>query len=234
MAIGLAKMFGFEFPENFNMPYIAKSIQEFWRRWHISLSSWFRDYLYISLGGNRASKRRTYINLFIVFLATGFWHGASWSFVVWGLLHGLFLIIERSGFDKILKKLFFPLPHLYTLLIVLVGWVLFRSDTLTYALNYLGIMFGMVHHEVDDTKLYFILNSKYYLTLIIGLVSSTRIYYWLKEKYELKSANWNPSLQKKLDNGFQFTSLLFYISILILTTMFLVSNSYNPFIYYKF
>ncbi|NCA80692.1 MAG: MBOAT family protein, partial [Sphingobacteriia bacterium] len=114
MAIGLARMFGFELLENFNSPYIAKSIKEFWKRWHISLSSWFRDYLYIPLGGNRKSNSRTYLNLIIVFFITGLWHGAAWNFVIWGLIHGLFLIIERLGFDKILKKLPNIIQHAYT------------------------------------------------------------------------------------------------------------------------
>jgi len=142
MAIGLGKMFGFDLLENFNFPYIARSIQEFWRRWHISLSTWFRDYLYIPLGGNRVGKHRVYFNLFIVFLLTGFWHGASWNFIVWGLFHGLFLIIERVGFGKFLEKLWSPIRHFYTLFVVLISWVFFRADDLPYALSYLKTMFG--------------------------------------------------------------------------------------------
>ena len=142
MAIGLGRMFGFEFLENFNFPYIAKSVKEFWRRWHMSLSSFFRDYVYISLGGNRISTSRTYLNLIIVFFLTGFWHGASWSFVVWGLFHGLFMVIERLGFEKVLEKSWKPLANFYTLLVVIFAWVLFRADTLQYALGYWKAMFN--------------------------------------------------------------------------------------------
>jgi alginate O-acetyltransferase complex protein AlgI len=142
MAIGLGKMFGLNFLENFNFPYISKSIQEFWRRWHISLSSWFRDYLYIPLGGNRKGPYRTYFNLFFVFLITGFWHGASWNFVVWGLFHGMFLIIERLGLGKLLAKTWAPINHSYVILVAMVGWVFFRADDLPLALEYLGAMFS--------------------------------------------------------------------------------------------
>src|SRR5690606_29257364 len=136
MAIGLGRMLGFNFKENFNYPYISKSIQEFWRRWHISLSTWFRDYLYISLGGNRKGVTRTYINLFIVFFVTGFWHGAAWSFIFWGLFHGLFLVLERS---KILNTQKWPLffQHVYVIVVVMVGWVFFRAETLNEAFKYL-------------------------------------------------------------------------------------------------
>ncbi|MCK5775816.1 MAG: MBOAT family protein, partial [Bacteroidales bacterium] len=127
MAIGLAKMFGFDLLENFNFPYISKSIQEFWRRWHISLSSWFRDYLYIPLGGNRIGVVRTYINLFIVFFVTGLWHGSSWNFVVWGLVHGFFIVIERIGFKNVLAKTPAIISTSYTLFIAMMAWVLFRA-----------------------------------------------------------------------------------------------------------
>src|SRR5690554_7029994 len=131
MAIGLGKMLGFNFKENFDYPYISKSIREFWRRWHISLSSWFRDYLYIPLGGNQKGKYRTYVNLLIVFFLTGLWHGASWNFVIWGLFHGFFIIIERLNIIKVPTR-FYVIGNIYTLLIVMIGWVLFRSENLEY------------------------------------------------------------------------------------------------------
>ena len=134
MAIGLGKMFGFTFPENFNYPYIATSITDFWHRWHITLSSWFRDYLYIPLGGNRVPKWRVYANLLTVFFLCGLWHGATWTFVVWGLFHGFFLIIERAGLKNWLER-HRAVRHVYTLLAVMVGWVFFRSDTFAGADN---------------------------------------------------------------------------------------------------
>ena len=129
MAVGLGKMFGFEFMENFNYPYISQSIREFWRRWHISLSSWFRDYLYIPLGGNRCSETRNHLNLLIVFFLCGLWHGASWTFVIWGLYHGFFIVLEHAGLGRVLDRQARPLRHSYALLVVLVGWVIFRAPT---------------------------------------------------------------------------------------------------------
>ena len=142
MAIGLARLFGFRFPENFRYPYVATSVQDFWRRWHISLSSWFRDYVYVPLGGNRASPLRTYLNLVIVFFLCGLWHGASWSFVVWGLYHGAFLVIERLGAAAWLERRSPFLRHTYVMLVVLVGWVFFRADTMSQAGAYLAAMAG--------------------------------------------------------------------------------------------
>lgn len=141
MAIGLAMMFGFHFPENFNKPYSAVSIQDFWRRWHMTLSRWFRDYLYIPLGGSREGRARTYFNLFLVFGLCGLWHGANWTFLVWGLWHGLFLVIERTPFGALLEKSPRLLRHFYVLLVVMVGWVFFRAPTMTHAMHYLDAMF---------------------------------------------------------------------------------------------
>src|SRR5262249_27762906 len=143
MAIGLAKMFGFQFKENFNYPYIAASVTDFWRRWHISLSTWYRDYLYIPLGGNRHGKARLYFNLVTVFFLCGLWHGASWTFILWGLFHGTFLVLERMGLGQLLEKAWAPVRHLYALLVVMVGWVLFKATTFSQALAYLGAMVGL-------------------------------------------------------------------------------------------
>lgn len=142
MAIGLALMIGFTFPINFNYPYVARSMTEFWRRWHISLSSWFRDYVYVPLGGNRVSPVRTYVNLAIVFLLCGIWHGAAWTFVLWGLAHGLFLILERLGLGRVIARWPAPLQHAYVMLLVMITWVLFRADGVGQAFSYLGAMLG--------------------------------------------------------------------------------------------
>ncbi len=141
MAVGLGRMFGFQFPENFNYPYISRSIQEFWRRWHITLSTWFRDYLYIPLGGSRQGAVKTYRNLVVVFLLCGLWHGASWNFVVWGALHGVFLALERRVLKRVLQSVPRLFCHVYTLLVVLVAWVFFRVERLPDALAYLQTMF---------------------------------------------------------------------------------------------
>ena len=165
MAIGLAKIFGFDFPENFNYPYIAQSVKEFWRRWHISLSTWFRDFLYIPLGGSKGSNQKTIRNLLIVFFCTGFWHGASWNFIVWGMFHGLFLLLERIGLEKILTKAWKPIRIGYTLLVVMIGWVFFRATDLNHAIGYLNKMISiqgdenvqMFLIEYLDTKTIFLL-----------------------------------------------------------------------------
>ncbi len=137
MAIGLGRMFGFRFPENFRWPYIADTVQGFWRRWHMSLSTWFRDYLYVPLGGNRLSSGRVYVNLVTVFFLCGLWHGASWNFVIWGLFHGAFLVVERLGLADAVMRLWRPLRHVYVLIVVMVGWVFFRAETLPAAIGFL-------------------------------------------------------------------------------------------------
>jgi alginate O-acetyltransferase complex protein AlgI len=142
MAIGIGRTLGFDFPDNFNQPYRSRSIQEFWRRWHMTLSRWFRDYVYIPLGGNRLGVARTYLNLLVVFMLTGLWHGASWNFLVWGLIHGMFLIFERIGLGKWLKSAWTPLAHFYTIGLVLVGWVFFRAENIPSAVAFLKVMIG--------------------------------------------------------------------------------------------
>nr|AXS01263.1 mboat family protein [uncultured bacterium] len=221
MAIGLGKMFGFDFRENFNYPYISKTITEFWRRWHISLSTWFRDYLYIPLGGNRTGN--VYVNLFIVFAVTGFWHGASFNFLVWGLWHGLFLIIERTlKLTEVQKKGFVPLRYLFTMLIVIIGWVFFRVEGLEEALKYLGIMFGIVQPENIGFTVWYYLDGRAILALAIAIVASIPI---SKSKFfeTVKHyINWQYA-------SACLTLLLFFVSII-----FVVSSSYNPFIYFRF
>jgi alginate O-acetyltransferase complex protein AlgI len=222
MAIGLGRMFGFEFLENFNYPYTSKTITEFWHRWHISLSSWFRDYLYIPLGGNR--KGNVYVNLFIVFILTGFWHGASFNFIAWGLWHGLFLIVERLLTAREVKsKYLVPLRYTLTMLIVVVGWVFFRSPDLHYALSYLGIMFGIVKTQNVWFTVWYYFSPKNIFMICLSALASTSI---------IKSASnflkiQNNFIIKKITSGILL--VLFFACIVIVT-----STSYNPFIYFRF
>lgn len=225
MAIGLGKMFGFEFMENFNLPYISESITEFWRRWHISLSTWFKEYLYIPLGGNRKGKIRTYINLLIVFLATGIWHGASWNFVVWGLFNGFFLVIERIKLKELLdkNKLKF-INHIYALLVIIFGWVLFRADTLKSALQYMKIMVSPSKQLVNfDTSL--IINNRNIMMIIVVILFSgilQTIFNKLKNKEKIKEIY------------HRYFEVIVICLLMFISIMMLASNTYNPFIYFRF
>lgn len=214
MAIGIGRMFGFTFPINFNYPYISKSMTEFWRRWHISLSSWFKDYVYIPLGGNRVSKRRIYINLFIVFAATGIWHGANWTFLVWGLWHGLFLIIEKflnvKEWQWNLWKT--SLRRFYVILVFIIGWVFFRSDSIDFAMQYLHAMFTF---DVSiSSKLLELINAKTLIFLLIAIYASTPIFKNIIEKRYF---------------GEVVAFVIFCFSII-----FLSDATYNPFLYFRF
>jgi alginate O-acetyltransferase complex protein AlgI len=234
MAIGLARMFGFEFKENFNFPYISSSIKEFWRRWHISLSSWFKDYLYIPLGGNRLSPLVTYRNLLIVFFCTGFWHGASWNFLIWGLFHGLFLVIERLGFDKLLEKLPRTVGHIYSLVVVLVGWVFFRADTLGQALYFLKTMFGVgnVTADINIVKEYF--TPEFILISIIGIISSTRIFVIIGDSLKKLIESVSGIKIFFIKDIAKFTYIIGIVIILLITLSYMATNSYSPFIYFRF
>lgn len=224
MAIGLGHMLGFNFLENFNYPYISKSVQEFWRRWHISLSTWFRDYLYIPLGGNRKGTLRTYINLLIVFFCTGLWHGASFNFIVWGLFYGFFLILERLFLGKLLKKLPTFVGRLYTLIIILIGWVFFRAEDLTHALKYIVAMFNFGNFGL--------VRATAQLNNLTGIIMVVAI---------LFSAPLLPYLKKKLiafSDGNETPALIFNVAgcilLLLLSIVFLTGSDYNPFIYFRF
>jgi alginate O-acetyltransferase complex protein AlgI len=229
MAIGLGKMLGFDFLENFNFPYISKSIREFWQRWHISLSNWFRDYLYISLGGNRVSNKRTYINLFIVFFLTGLWHGASWNFVIWGLIHGVFIVVERLGFDKFLDRAKI-IRNLYTLFVVVIAWVFFRLETFADASSYIATMFSGTSSEVHYHFSMF-LSMETTLIFIIAIIMSFNGFNltvcYLKNKFQLI----NNSTSVKTFELLKYFGLL---SIFIYSIMSVASGSYNPFIYFRF
>ncbi len=223
MAIGLGRMFGFRFLENFNYPYISKSISEFWQRWHISLATWFKQYLYIPLGGNRVSPVRTYVNLFVVFLVTGVWHGASWTFVLWGVWNAIFICFEKFvGWHKPKdeSKYISALRHVYAMLVFVLGLVAFRSINMDYAWDYLQQMFMLNQPEVL-TEVDFGINNKFILMLVLGIICSAPIFKnMLYVKYEHK-------VLRSIINIWIF--ILFYWS-----TISLASSTYNPFIYFRF
>ena len=221
MAIGLGLIFGFHFMENFNYPYISKSITEFWRRWHISLSTWFKQYLYIPLGGNRISKNRTYINLGIVFLLTGIWHGASWNFVFWGLWNGFFIILEKmTGWHNETDKLSIKiLKHLYTIFVFVLGWVMFRADNMTYAWTYLKNMFGLVPvHDITYKMIYYVDNVEI-ITLIIGILCAMPIFRNMIH------------IEKK---PVKLLVNIWLLVLFILSSASIAASTYNPFIYFRF
>lgn len=232
MAIGLGKMVGFDFKENFNYPYVAQSIQDFWRRWHISLSSWFRDYLYIPLGGNRGSKARTYRNLLIVFFVTGLWHGASWNFIIWGLYHGVFLLIERAGLGKRLDRTWPPLAHLYTLLVVLVGWVFFRAATLPAAIAYLQKMAGLAPQaSAAAYPLSYFINAEVIVSLLFGVMLATPVYHEFQRGWaQVQARLVYPAVRHLLDSAYA----LGLFGLFIMAVMYLAADTYNPFIYFRF
>lgn len=228
MAIGLGKMFGFDFLENFNYPYIARSVGEFWRRWHISLSSWFRDYVYIPLGGSRKGLPKTIRNLLIVWTITGFWHGASWTFMLWGFYFGVLIVLERLGLAKILSRLSKPIQHLYLIVIVMIGWVFFRADNFTYSISYLSTMFGLNNTSLIDGNALIYLND-YWMVYVIGIICSIPIIPWLKEKLYSNNKNQN---QVKL--VLSFTLPIVYMILMVFSMILLVNSTYNPFIYFRF
>ena len=228
MAIGLGHMFGFKFLENFNYPYISRSIQEFWHRWHISLSTWFRDYLYIPLGGNRKGSIRTYANLIVVFFLCGLWHGASWTFIAWGLYHGFFLIIERAGVKALVDRMPLALGHSYALLVIMGGWVLFASDSFSHALYYLSAMGGF------DSVLKPVYYQDYFKTDLIwaaicGIIFSTPLLPIISKSWP-KLTNRIPFIEHPLRFG-QVAGLL---ALLLFSIAFLASGTFNPFIYFRF
>ena len=226
MAVGLGHMFGFQFVENFNYPYISRSIQEFWRRWHISLSTWFRDYLYIPLGGSRVSPCRTYLNLITVFFLCGLWHGASWNFVIWGMLHGFFLVLERQKWTGWLERAWMPLRHAYTLLVVLTGWVFFRANDLHSALAFLRAMGGFGH--VTDAYLgspTMYLDRLTLTALCAAVIASMPVLKIVAAQKDL-----HPSWGVPLAIGRMAALCVLFI----LCATQLALGTYNPFIYFRF
>lgn len=217
MAIGLGKMFGFEFLENFNYPYIATSITDFWRRWHISLSSWFRDYIYIPLGGNRVSKAKWIRNIMIVWMLTGLWHGAEWNFIFWGLYFGVLLIIEKLFLDKYLKKLPKIISRIYTLLLVMISFIIFNGNNILQNIGGLVGIGGVP--AVSQESIYYL--KSYFVVIIIGIIGATPI---------LK----NIANSNKIHKLMNILEPIFLLLILLISTSYIVDGSFNPFLYFRF
>jgi alginate O-acetyltransferase complex protein AlgI len=267
MAIGLAKLFGIDFLENFNYPYSARSITDFWRRWHISLSTWFRDYLYIPLGGNRCSPARNYANLVTVFFLCGLWHGASWTFAAWGLFHGAFLVLERmkpaqiiglaqngvrhrcakhpsgrSGngprprFEpgRIIDSFWSPVRHIYTLLVVSVGWVLFRADNVAQATAFLKAMAGLGSGAGLEYHIGLYIDSQLVLALIAGAIGSAPLVPLVIRAREAVVAGATGILRAGLDAGFALVDVAGHSLLLLASAMLLAAGTHNPFIYFRF
>lgn len=214
MAIGLGKMFGFNFLENFDYPYISKSITEFWRRWHMSLGTWFRDYIYIPLGGNRVSVPRHIFNMFIVWFLTGFWHGASWNYIIWGLYFFVFLVIEKYVFGNKFEKVPKIFRHLYALIVILVGWVIFKEENSFLLLKYLKAMFSVGLKPTIGGVTYYL--KEYCIEIFLGIIFSANIL-------------------KAFEKGKKtIPAISIYFILLILSIVSLFSSSYNPFIYFRF
>jgi alginate O-acetyltransferase complex protein AlgI len=234
MAIGLGKMFGFDFIENFNQPYAAQSIRDFWRRWHISLSTWFRDYLYIPLGGSHCSERRNQANLLAVFVLCGLWHGASWTFVVWGLYHGGFIVLERTQMGRRLERLEPALRHLYTLLVVLVGWVFFRAPTIQGAIAYLANMVGMTRGTAIDTSWQSIMTHQASAALLAGIICCTPVWPRVKRWASKKMESWPETWQGPAQTTGAWLQVLWTTGLLLVSVTWLAGGTYNPFIYFRF
>ena len=224
MAIGLGRIFGFHFPENFNYPYISKSITEFWRRWHISLSTWFKDYVYIPLGGNREGKYKQIRNILIVWLLTGIWHGANWTFLIWGLLFGIILIIEKIWLNKFMEKLPSFIRRIYVLFIVMILFIIFNAENMSVALTNIKGLFGMNGEAfVNDYTLHYL--KSYLPVLIIALLGSTPFIKILIDKLRKN---------KYVNNIINILEPILIVVILVVVTSYLIDNSYNPFLYFRF
>ena len=217
MARGLGRMLGFEFCINFNYPYISKSVTEFWRRWHISLSTWFRDYVYIPLGGNRCGKLRQCFNILVVWALTGFWHGAGWNFLFWGFYYGVLLLLEKLLLGKFLRRAPALVQHLYTMVIVVIGWVFFASPDLSTALNYLGVMFSLEAGTMGTMTIV----GPWIGMAILGVLASTPLAKGIWERLQHRKA-------------MPLVEAVLCLAALLLCTASLVSDSYNPFLYFRF
>jgi len=233
MAVGLGKMFGFQFIENFNFPYTAQSIRDFWRRWHISLSTWFRDYVYIPLGGNRVSAARNHFNLVAVFFLCGLWHGASWTFVVWGLAHGIFLVLERTRFGEICDRLPRPLRHIYTLFVVMMCWVLFRADTFSIAADYFAALFGAGRVEQAQPLQRYATNEVIW-ALCLGAAFAAPLWGGIKSAGQRLSQFIPQSLHGIYFGAGQVVEIILVVALLLISSAWLAGGTYNPFIYFRF
>ncbi|MCH5317937.1 MAG: MBOAT family protein [Eubacterium sp.] len=223
MAIGLGRLFGFKFMENFDHPYISGSITEFWRRWHMSLGSWFRDYVYIPLGGNRVSKPRWFFNIFVVWMATGLWHGAAWNFVLWGLMFAVLLVIEKLWLLEPLKKLK-VINHVYVLFLVMISFVIFDASSITDAFSYIAAMFGGQDIPIVTLETVYYLRS-YLIILIIAIIGATPL-----PKKIADAAEKN----KRTHTAFSIAEPVALMVLLIVCTAFLIDGSFNPFLYFRF
>ena len=221
MAIGLGRMFGFHFLENFNYPYISKSITEFWRRWHMSLSSWFKDYVYIPLGGSRCGKTKLIRNIFVVWFLTGLWHGASWNFIIWGLLFGIVLVIEKLFLQKVLDKTPNIFKHIYVLFIVMISFVIFNGENI---INNIQGLFGINNIPfINNVSIHYIKN--YLIILIISILTCTPLFKNIIEK--LKN-------NKHINKVINILEPIYLVLLLFIVTVYLIDNSYNPFLYFRF
>lgn len=224
MAIGIGRMIGFKFPENFNSPYVSKSITEFWRRWHITLGAWMKDYLYIPLGGNRSkSITRVYLNLWVVFLISGLWHGASWNFIIWGAFHGLFLILDRLFFLKFLKQIGSFLSTIITFFLAVMGWVIFRIESVSDAMIYYQRLFFINEGTYDA-----VVSIKFISILVIAIVFSF-----------LTAFAWGRNIERSVFYSYQKPLQLLSMGVLcgmlaFLSICSITSSSFNPFIYFRF
>ena len=222
MAIGLSRFFGFDFKPNFDHPYTATSVQDFWRKWHISLSQWFRDYLYIPLGGNRVDKNTYIRNIFIVWFCTGLWHGANWTFILWGLYYGCLLLLEKFFLREKLEKLPKPISHIYTLLVVLIGWVFFMSPNITTAFSTLGKMISIGTTTFANNQAKFMLKS-YFIVFVLAILLSTKVYdriqIFVYNQYKMKAV---------------YTTWTIYMILIIVCIAFIVGGTYHSFLYFAF
>ncbi|MBP6143144.1 MAG: MBOAT family protein [Proteocatella sp.] len=225
MAIGLGKMFGFEFMENFDHPYISRSVTEFWRRWHISLGTWFREYVYIPLGGNRCSRIRQIRNIMAVWMLTGLWHGASWNFVVWGIYYACLLLIEKMFLKKLIDNAPAIISHVYCMLAVIIGWVLFASRDIESAAAYLGVMSGASGNVLVDNAFIYYLKSNAVM-LVISLLFSTGIFKEIFEPEEISD-----KIRTRVSHS---AAVILHAFILFMSTAYLVTETYNPFLYFRF
>lgn len=225
MAIGLGMIFGFKFPENFNYPYMATSVTDFWRRWHMTLSSWFKDYVYIPLGGNRKGSVRTYLNMGLVFLLVGLWHGANWTFVVWGLLHAFVMMIERLKSGILVQWMPTPLKHSYTLIVLLISWVFFRGESLPEAVNFIRVMFNSLNQDLIYYSTDYFVKNDVILALLLGVFIASPL---LSSSFNfMNRINFPPVTS----NVFR---LLTFIFLFLLSLVFISAETYQSFIYFRF
>ena len=220
MAIGIGKMFGFEFLENFNYPYIAKSITDFWRRWHISLSTWFRDYIYIPLGGNRVSTLKWIRNILVVWFLTGLWHGAQWNFIIWGLYFGILLILEKIILQKYLNKIPKIFTRIYTLIIVMISFIVFNNQKLSETIKCLEGLIGInTSSIISDESIYYL--KSYFVVLLIGIIGATPAVKMICSKIKPKGIK-------------NLLEPIFLLFIFIISTSYIIDDSFNPFLYFRF